>query len=602
MQAAEVVGAVSLMVGVLSSLASFVQRRRAGRKAESTLRIVELLLDDVEGGTHGWIWETDGDGALVDVSAGLAAALGTEAARIEGRPLLDVLGGPSSGELRAQVDASRPFRDLRVRVRVDGEERDLSLTGRPTRGPAGRQGRQGWQGVGSDITVALQEREEIIRLANYDELTGLANRHRFQADLAARVADRPADGSVQLALLDLDDFKAVNDTLGHPVGDRLLAAVAERLATTAPPSVTCARIGGDEFALVASVAGPDEVIEWQAFIDALEEPFSFDDTRLVAHGCIGHATLPADASTADELVVAADLALYRAKQAGVAKLSAFDQDLVAIARRKSDIRHELARAIEFEELELHFQPQVAASDARVLAFESLLRWCHPTRGLLSPAEFVTACEETGLIVPIGERVLALACRAAKDWPLEVKVAVNVSALQLQTAGYAESFAAIVAGEGLGIGRVAIEVTESILATAASVDVLAGLRALGASVSVDGFGIGYSSLEALRRLPVDQLKIDRAFVTALDRPDARQATAMVTAIVEIAGAFGLTTVAEGVETEEQRRAVVALGCDAIQGFHESRPMPAAAADRYLRGRPLLRSCRDGEPARRPPTAS
>ncbi|MCU1358378.1 MAG: diguanylate cyclase [Acidimicrobiales bacterium] len=585
--------ALILAVTVCFGCASDLRRRRAAHQDESRLHIVELLLDDVEGGAHNWIWETDSHGALVHVSAGLADALGTDAGRIEGRPLVEVLCGTSPAELRAHVAASRPFRDQRVRVRVHGEERDLSLTGTPRkRGPAdqrGRQGgrgRQGWHGVGSDITVALRERDEIIRLANYDELTGLANRHRFQADLAARVADRPIDGSVQLALLDLDDFKSVNDTLGHPVGDRLLAAVAERLAATAPPSVTCARIGGDEFALVASVAGPHETIEWQSFIEALDEPFSFDDTRLVAHGCIGHATLPADASTAEELVVAADLALYRAKQAGVAKLSAFDQDLVAIARRKSDIRHELARAIECDELELHFQPQVAASDGRVLAFESLLRWCHPTRGLLSPSEFVTASEETGLIVPIGERVLALACRAAKEWPPEVKVAINVSALQLQSAGFAASLAAIVAAAGLDLGRLDLEVTESILAVEASVDVLTGLRALGASVSVDGFGIGCSSLEALRRLPVDQLKIDRAFVTSLDRPDARRATAMVTAIVEIAGAFGLTTVAEGVETEAQRCAVVALGCDAIQGFQESRPMPADAVDRYLRCRRLI----------------
>jgi EAL domain-containing protein (putative c-di-GMP-specific phosphodiesterase class I) len=290
--------------------------------------------------------------------------------------------------------------------------------------------------------------------------------------------------------------------------------------------------------------------------------------------------LPADAERPEDLVVAADLALYRAKQHGFLRVSAFDDGMLAAAHTRAQIRRDLARALERDELEIWFQPQVSLAAGHVVGFEALVRWHHPTRGFLPPAAFIDAAEETGLIVPLGERVLALACEAARTWPTEVDLSVNVSALQLESPAFLQRVVDNIAASGVDRRRVELEVTESVLVAEASVEVLARWRDLGGRVAVDDFGTGYSSLAALRRLPVDRLKIDRSFVVPLERAEDRQARAMVAAIVEIADALGLATVAEGVETEAQRDAVAELGCDLVQGYLEARPMPAGAVGDYL----------------------
>jgi diguanylate cyclase (GGDEF)-like protein len=593
-------GYVAILVfAVLYQSASFVGRCLAEYHAEARMHLVELMLDDVEGGARDWIWETDAAGRLRNVSARFAEVLGVEPQDLSGRLLPDIVAGfgaspTDSGDvpaeraaaiLRRHLAASEAFRDLPAPVLVRGQVRHLSLTGTPL--VEGSGGRLVWRGVGSDVTIALGQQHEIERLANFDELTGLANRHHFHADLAARVARRRPDESVHLALLDLDDFKSVNDTLGHPVGDRLLRAVAGRLAAVAPPGVTCARIGGDEFAVLATLADrragceqAADTISWDRFLDTLDDAFQLGDVRLRTSACLGHAALPADAERSEDLVVAADLALYRAKQHGILRVSAFDDGMLAAAHSRAQIRRDLARALERDELEIWFQPQVSVAGDQVVAFEALVRWRHPTRGFLPPGAFIDAAEETGLIVPLGERVLALACEAARSWPVGVDLSVNVSALQLESPAFIERFVDNIAASGVERRRVELEVTESVLVAEPSVEVLARWRELGGSVSVDDFGTGYSSLAALRRLPVDRLKIDRSFVIPLDRGEDRQARAMVTAIVEIADALGLATVAEGVETETQREAVAALGCDVVQGYLEARPMPAAEVGSYL----------------------
>jgi diguanylate cyclase (GGDEF)-like protein/PAS domain S-box-containing protein len=591
-----VVYVLILAFGVLYQSASFVRRCLAEHAAEQRIRIIDLMLGDVGGGARDWLWETSFSGRLQNVSPGFAEAVGLSVEAVEGRGLVELIASatgvgpawPGSLEDLARLErhlaGDAPFHDLHVTLEVWGEVRHLSLTGTPIDGHGGD---RAWHGIGSDVTETLGRERTILQLANFDELTGLANRHRFQQVLDEMVAGRAEGVAVHLAMIDLDDFKSINDTLGHPMGDRLLKAVADRLASVASPTATCARIGGDEFAVidVSRIGVRDGVVEadpidWTRFLDVLDEPLWIDGTRLRAGASLGHASLPIDADTVDDLVVAADLAMYRAKQGAVTKISAFDHELVSVARQKAKTRHELAAAIDHHELELHFQPQVSVTGGGVMAFEALVRWRHPVRGLLPPAAFVTVAEETGLIVPLGEAVIDLACRAASAWPEWIKLAINVSALQLGVPGVAESFLGIVHAAGFDPRRLDVEVTESALVPEPSLEVLGALRAHGATVTVDDFGTGYSSLAALRRLPVDQLKIDRSFITPLEAPSDLQARAMVTAIVEIAEALGLKTVAEGVETTVQRAAIVDLGCDALQGFLEARPMPAADVPDYL----------------------
>ncbi|MDI1296575.1 MAG: EAL domain-containing protein [bacterium] len=424
---------------------------------------------------------------------------------------------------------------------------------------------------------AVEERErQIAHMAFHDALTGLGNRTLLREQIAMalqRGQSGSAGNGFALFCLDLDNFKAVNDTLGHPTGDALLCEVAARLVQTCPTGFV-ARLGGDEFAIIVQDGGATADQTGRALVNALGRPFEVNGHRIVTGTSVGIALAPQDGADATSLLKNADLALYRAKHDGKGSHRFFENAMDAEAQARRAMEIDLHDALRNGELALHFQPLFGLSQNRVTAFEALLRWNHPVRGMVSPLDFIGLAEETGLIIPIGEWVLHEACRVAATWPDHIRVAVNVSAVQFRSSTLNSIVLQALARSGLEPQRLELEITESLFidnveATLAS---LHSLRALGVRVALDDFGTGYSSLSYLRSFPFDKLKIDRSFIVDLLAHDG--ATAIIRAITTLADALGMETTAEGVENSDQLDILRAEGCGQIQGYFFSRPIPAA----------------------------
>jgi diguanylate cyclase (GGDEF)-like protein len=434
------------------------------------------------------------------------------------------------------------------------------------------------------MAAEIAERERrITHLAFNDVLTGLPNRALFQEhlDFQLRTLDRRGSRE-QLALfcLDLDDFKSINDTLGHPIGDALLRQISDRLAKVAGDCFV-ARIGGDEFVIVHPLEGdrlaPDQFA--RNIIEAIEAPASIDGHEIVPGASIGIALAPLDGTDVETLLSNADLALYRAKEAGRRTWCFFEQSLNARAQARRVIENDLRHALANGEFELYFQPLFDLAQNRIGAFEALLRWNHPQRGMVSPTEFIPVAEDTGMIVQIGAWVMREACRQAASWPGHVRVAVNVSSVQFRRPGLSEIIVQALTSSGLAPNRLEIEITESLFLDGNdALDLLHGLRVLGVRIALDDFGTGYSSLSYLQRFPFDKIKIDRSFIQdLLTRPGA---SAIVRAITDLARALGMETTAEGVEETEQLSELRLHGCTSIQGYLFSRPVSALAVSDLL----------------------
>ena len=588
-----------LLVAICYLSASFELRCRAELAAADERGVVELLLDDLEGGARDWLWRTDAAGGLVQVSARFAERAGLAVADLEGRPLIGALvrlgatahpDGPRAlDELARRLVLTEPFRELVVPVTVDGELRWWALSGQ--RAEATRLGPAGWHGVANDITEARRHAKEIDRLVNHDSLTGLFNRHRFHELLADLTGDSP-DGIVfAVGIVDLDNFKGVNDTLGHHVGDELLVQVATRLAGVLRINDICARLGGDEFALIVPAASSRAAAQhFEELLAALVHPFEVARSRLEVRASAGFAMYPHDSREVDELITLADQALYAAKEAGRGHARAFVPKMRERAVARANALHELAVALERFEFELHVQPIVELATGSIASFEALVRWRHPHRGLILPADFIQVAEETGLIVSLGEQILDMAFTAAASWPDGMRVAVNISPVQLTSAGFAETLEGLRRASAIEPGRVDLEVTESTVVDDRAHRVLGELRSAGYGIVIDDFGTGYSSFATLQSGQVTQIKIDRAFVQQLTGEPAGPTIAIVRSIVQASQALGLETVAEGVETVHQRDLLSHLGCEAMQGYLESRPFPIAEVPRYLDAR--VRSRRAG----------
>ena len=423
-------------------------------------------------------------------------------------------------------------------------------------------------------------------LAYFDPVTGLPNRHAAneQIERLIQTAGRSGDGFA-LLLLDLDDFKVVNDTLGHAVGDQLLRALSERLTASMRATDLVFRFGGDEFVMLAPrVSGRVQLqLLGQAAMLALEAPVTLGSHEIRARGSVGLAQFPTDASDAAGLVRAADTAMYDAKRQGKNTFAIFHADLERGARTRMRLDADLRRAIERDELRLCYQPIVDLRQQRMVGVEALLRWDHPELGTVSPVDFIALAERSGLIVEIGQWVLHSACRQMKAWAdaghAELHVAVNVSAVQLRR-GLKRQVDAALAASLADPRCLEIEITEHSMVEdiASNVAQLAALGELGIRVAVDDFGTGLSSLAYLKRLPINKLKIDRAFVK--DLPHSSDDAAIALAIISMARSLGLTVVAEGVETEAQRNFLLAQGCECAQGFLFSRPVEAAIISELL----------------------
>jgi diguanylate cyclase (GGDEF)-like protein len=376
--------------------------------------------------------------------------------------------------------------------------------------------------------------------------------------------------------LDLDNFKSVNDTLGHPIGDLLLKAVADRLRALLPDPATVARLSGDEFALVdPNVADPDAAGALaQAIIAAVAQPFDIDGHQLVIGTSVGIALAPTDGNRSDQLLKNADMALYRAKSEGRGTHRFFEREMDARVQARHVLELDMRKALANGEFELHYQAQVNLASDRIAGFEALIRWHHPERGLVLPTEFIPLAEETGLITSIGEWVIRTACLEAAPWPDRIRIAVNLSPVQFRSRSLAATVIGALATSGLAPSRLELEITESVLLehNEATLATLHHLRDLGVRISMDDFGTGYSSLSYLRSFPFDKIKIDRSFTRDLDTtPDS---VAIVRAVASLGKSLGITTTAEGVETPRQLEIVRSEGCNEVQGHVYSE---AVAAD-------------------------
>jgi diguanylate cyclase (GGDEF)-like protein len=428
-----------------------------------------------------------------------------------------------------------------------------------------------------DVTEQRRAERRIVHMAHHDALTGLPNRVLFHQRLAEAAASGTGLG---LLMLDLDHFKLVNDTLGHPAGDALLREVAERLRACLGPGGLVARLGGDEFAILGE-AGRDALLALaDRIIAALGRPFALEGQDVAIGVSIGIALAPEHGDDPDGLLRKADTALYAAKADGRRTRRLFEPAMDAALQGRRALERDLRAAIAAEALEVHYQPLLATGSLAVTGCEALARWRHPERGFVSPGEFIPVAEETGLIAPLGEWVLHQACREAAGWPGAVRVAVNLSPAQFRTPDLVGTVARALSESGLDPARLELEITEQVLLaeTKANLAVLHRLRALGVRIAIDDFGTGYASLSYLQAFPFDKIKIDRSFTAALGREAA--AVAIVQAVIGLGASLGITTLAEGVETEGQLASLRRSGCGEVQGFLFSRPVPAAEIRRLV----------------------
>jgi diguanylate cyclase (GGDEF)-like protein/PAS domain S-box-containing protein len=586
-----VLGIVVFVIGMALGLAtvrsaqSYILFRRAEATLHEKSETVSLLLKEFEDASADWLWQTDQARRLEHVSPRFAYAIGMTVEQLEGMPLLQAIAGDSwetgnfpaaMHDMAERMKRRESFSAMIVPVTIGGKRRWWELAASPRVDENGRF--LGFRGVGSDVTSEHQSASEIARMARFDNLTGLPNRLHLNESLGIALKDAIATRTrCALLIIDLDRFKAVNDTLGHPVGDQLLAQVSARLKALMPRNALCGRLGGDEFAVV--MAALDQAVHAEKLglkiIEAISRPYVVDNHQLFVGASIGFALGPQDGASVETLTRNADLALYKSKDRGGNVVAQYDASLHAQAEERRIMEQELRGALERGEFHLNYQPVVEAADGTLDGFEALIRWNNPRLGSVSPAKFIPLAEDARLIGPIGEWVLRTACREACRWPSNLKIAVNVSAEQLTDPGFASVVVSALAQSGLSPTRLEIEVTESVFLRdgGGATQLLDQLLSLGVRLSLDDFGTGYSSLGYLRKTQFSTIKVDRSFVQGAAK-NMPESIAIIRAVVALADALGMSTTAEGAETEVEVETIRALGCRKIQGYYYGRPMAAA----------------------------
>lgn len=579
-----------VLISVLSMSKMFLARLTAEASAEHQEQVVSLLLRDFETHASNWLWESDKQGRMTRVSTRMSQIFGQSPSAMLNVELGRLLSGEESektdtvGEIRAfenRLSLPQPFHNHIVPFKGGNEWRWLSLTAKPILDERGNHG--GWRGVGADITEKRRYEMELETLAKQDPLTGLPNRRHFLKILA----DQTAAGTTNaLFLIDLDNFKTINDTLGHSIGDKLLQMVARRFQACTTSGGLLARLDGDEFAfLEKDIDSIESVIEQAtAFLDSLSDPLHVSDTRTEIRASIGIALAPEHGRTTNLLLRNADAALYAAKETGGGAARVFDSSLGNRQQERFEIVSDLGFALKQGQFTLNYQPQVDCLSGRITAFEALLRWRHPEKGLIPPDHFIPIAEETGQIISIGAWALEQACRDAAQWPDDLTVAVNLSAVQLNSRGIIQTVRQALDASGLPPHRLELEVTESALVSdaASAQATLQALRDMRIEIALDDFGTGYSMLSYLRNFPFDKLKIDRSFVMTLTDTQGDESRAIFRAIIDLASALDLRTVAEGIDSEEKLSAVRNYGCDDVQGYLVARPMEAVEVFKFLKG--------------------
>jgi len=577
----------AICVGTVGTSRAFLEGRIAEAAIVEKDEVVSLLLREFEEHQADWLWQIDTARRVRSVSPRFSFALGKTAEEINGKPFLQLISGdawsagqldPSLHDLAERLKRRESFSNLLVRVCLGQTNRWWELSGTPMLDEKGVH--IGFRGVGSDVTEQRESSEKIAYLARYDTLTGLPNRLMLNEALgdALRYAGQWRARCAFL-MIDLDRFKAVNDSLGHLIGDQLLAEVSRRLKEAISENERVGRLGGDEFAIVIRDASASGYVQSVAekVIERLSRPYEIAGHTLYVGASVGSAIGPRDGGTVEVLMRNSDLALYRAKDEGGGAHFKYEPSLHASAEERRRLEFSLRHAIERGELLLNYQPVVDAHEENIVSFEALLRWHSQEHGFVSPDKFIPLAEDTRLIVPIGEWVLEQACLEAIHWPAHIRIAVNVSGEQLVEPAFAATVVRALAKSGLAAQRLEIEVTESIFLRDADLarKALEEIMALGCSVALDDFGTGYSSLGYLRKLRFSTIKVDRSFVqgAANHHPES---LAIIRAVVAMADSLEMSTTAEGVETAEEADMIRQLGCKKIQGYYFGRPMPSDEA--------------------------
>jgi diguanylate cyclase (GGDEF)-like protein/PAS domain S-box-containing protein len=521
------------------------------------------------------------DGRILAVNDAAVEHYGYDRARFLALSLGDIHDDAAYGDLAgildaAEMEAGRTW----THRKADGSHIDVALFARLLN----YDNRPAVLVAAIDITERKRAEARVAFMAHHDALTALPNRVLLRLRMEETLGHlrRSGDGLATLCI-DLDNFKTVNDTLGHPVGDLLLQSVASRLRSVIREEDTVARLGGDEFAILLTGAnGPDEVSAFaRRVLDTIGEPYDLDGHHVCVGASVGIAIAPGDGADADRLLKNADMALYRAKSDGRSTFCFFEAEMDARAQARRRLEVDLRKALATGEFQLHYQPLVELTSGAITGFEALLRWPYASRGMIPPAEFVPVAEETGLIGQLGAFVLRRACADAAAWPDDARVAVNLSPLQFRTGNLLQVVMDALKETGLRPGRLELEITETLLLER-SESVLAtlhALRALGVRISMDDFGTGYSSLSYLRSFPFDKIKIDRSFVNGMKTQADSQA--IVRAIVSLGSSLGITITAEGVETESDLACLKAEGCNEGQGYLFSKAQPQAEVMRLLK---------------------
>jgi diguanylate cyclase len=561
---------VCCVVMMLSLAALDLDRRIATRSAAEKATLHVLADIAVEG-----LAVCDG-GRVVAVNKSFEQMTGRDAAALQGTSL-DRLFDTSAASVGMAMLLEKAGE--RVLVAANGEAVPVEVMRKPIQ----YEGRPHEVVAFRDLRERRKAEAEIRFLAHHDPLTGLANRTAFAIALD-RQLDQQSRDETPFALLgiDLDRFKGVNDTLGHPFGDKLLKRVADRLRAAVREDDVVARIGGDEFSiLVAGPVTPDDAgVLARRVVEMIRRPFIIDGEVVGIGASVGVALAPQDGDSSVAMMKSADLALYRAKTDGGNTVRFFEPGVDMLVQKRRIIERDLRRALRQNELDVYYQPLWDVRSQQVHGFEALVRWHHPERGLLLPAEFITVAEETGLIMAIGARVLTLAVNQAVAWGGDISVAVNLSAVQFCDGKLVDTVRSVLHKAGLDPQRLELEITESVLLrdSTATLSILHDLRDLGVRISMDDFGTGYSSLRYLRSFPFDKIKIDQSFVHEMF--SNQECATIVEAVIGIGRRLGITTSAEGVETDDQMVRLREEGCDMVQGYLIGRPMPAADAARYL----------------------
>lgn len=562
-----------LAVSIQWSHARYVEQLLGEEALKEQEQVISLLLRDFEETTSDWLWQTDDEGILLSVPASIHADKRQYEALKAGEFLTELFQPCEALDVLTQnLKRRTSFRDLVMPIHTENGEFWWQLTGKPVFEDGFF---VGFRGVASDVTASKESEDRIAYLAHYDALTGLPNRVTMLETLEKQLR-APYQKGQQRALLwlDLDNFKWVNDTLGHPAGDELLKMVADRISALCETGDVVSRLGGDEFAVsIARTGARAEIVDFVKRLSAeLARPYILMGSAARCSASIGVRLFDAYAPNSETLLKHADLALYQAKSNGRSGWCLFTPDLELKARQRREIEQDLQRALENNELVVYFQPQIDAKTRKLVGCEALLRWMHPTKGLIYPGDFIEAAEDSGLITRLGDWVIRAALEQARRLPDDVRVAVNISPLQVHSANLFPTIVNALAVNGLDPARLDLEITESVLMTDTdfTLERLSQLKKLGVRISLDDFGTGFSSLSYLRNFPFDKIKIDKSFIS--DMETSEDSRAITVATLGLAKALGLRCTAEGVETEFQSNFLRDAGCDELQGFFISRAQP------------------------------